>query len=229
MISATVASILTAARRYADVETSTPTLDRDTDVELLEYLNDAYRELLDLIVSKGGQDLITKSVTLTSPYTLPSDFYRAVALERGVGTNRWVDLHRFNFRERNRTLSQDWPAWRVLGEIAGPVLRLFPSDATPGDLRLWYVPNAASIAAGDTISVFGGWNTYLSIRIAQRILAADERENSALDRELKIATGRVMTAAAELSLGAPEFIPDMHRVPAHYEADGFGCDEDPHL
>ena len=205
----TVAQILTRARQWSDTETASGTVDLETDAELLVYLNEAYTELVDEILAANGMDLLLTSVTLTSPYSIAaSNVYRSVALEVPNGT-LWTPLTRFMFRDRNRYTSTQYPAWRHLGDV----LKFFPETANPTTVRLWFIADATTFISSDNVPVWNGWDTYLSVRVAMKILVKEERPSSALDEEFKGARMRVVRACQELDLGSSEQVVDTMCVP----------------
>lgn len=205
----TVEQILSRARQWADAETSSGTTDYHTDAEMLLYLNESWEELVDEILEADGLDLLLTSSDLTSPYSLTSaGVYRDVGLARVESDGREYDLPRWSFHERTRYTSTEYPAWR---RIAG-AFKFYPSAPTTLTLRLWYIPDATTFVALDTVPVFGGWSTYLSLRIAQKMLTKEERINEQLNDEFKVARKRVVRACQEIHAGKPEQVPDTLRL-----------------
>lgn len=197
MQTALASSIIQRARYAADGETPTPTVDFVTDVESLTYLTSAYRKLLDLITDAGGVDLLLLSTTLTSPsYTLPTNFYRAAAIDAQLDSNRWTTLRRFNFAERNRrNLDTSFPLWRIVGTT----LMFEPSQARPTPLRLWYIADfSAASATSDVIQTFGGWDEFLVLDVAMQMLMKEERDMSAQAARYGEVKHRIEIACREL-------------------------------
>ncbi len=223
MMSETVADIINDARLLADAETPDGTVDFNTDPELLRYLNRAYKQLVGDIVRFGGQDLILRWEILT-PATIPAyaveGVYRDVALEARNG-DRWTDLHRFTFRERNRHQDSQYPSWRWLHDaVAGGGIKFYPEDAEPAELRFWFIPDPTTFELADTVGVFGGWDAYLSARIAMMMLAKEERSTSDAAQEFKIAREHVRTSCLDLNPARADRVANVHRVPEDYEDAG---------
>lgn len=208
----TVAQIITRARQYIDAETPDGTVDLETDDELLVYLNEAYAELVDEVLANNGLDLLLTYTTLL-PSTIPpyslEDFpvYRSVAAEVPNG-DLWTELPRFMFRERNGYRSVLYPAWRWISGL----IKFFPENAAPAAVRFWFVPDATTFIESDSVPVWNGWDTYLSARIAMKMLIKEERHSSELEDEFKMARQRVQNACSDLDLGSAEQVVDTMRV-----------------
>lgn len=207
----TTTKIILDARRLIDGETSDVTVDLEPDSELLSYLNDAYAEFVDLVIDAGGTDLLATYVDLPEPYDLDG-VYRDLALSKDQGNGEFVDLRRFNFHERHKYVSTDFPAWRIMGGV----LRLFPTDADPGTLRLWYIPDATAFLEGENVPVFGGWDTYLSALIAHRCLTKEQRHSEEVEQLMTRSAARVRKACQNLNTATPDHVADVHRVAEDY-------------
>ncbi len=215
MKSKTTTKIILDARRFVDGETSSTTTDLEPDTELLSYLNDAYEEMVDFIVDAGGTDLLATYTDLSSPYTL-TGIYRNLTLSKDRGDGTYIDLPRFNFHHRNSYSSTDFPAWRIMNNT----VRLYPTNAAPGTLRLWYIPDATTFIAGDSVPVFGGWDTYLSARIALRMLAKEQRHSEEVEQEFKLAARRIQRAVQNTNVAEPEQVATVHRVAEDFYDEG---------
>lgn len=208
----TVEEIINRARQWADAETDDGTVDFETDTELLDYLNESWEELVDEILENDGLDLLIQNIDLLDSTIPPYGFddigvYRTVAAEVQNG-NDWIELPRFMFANRNVYSSTQFPAWRVMN---GAIV-LYPTTAAPALIRLWIVPDATTFAAADDVPVFGGWSTFLSTRIAMKMLTKEERHSEELENEFKLARKRVQRACRDLHLGSPEQQPQRLRV-----------------
>lgn len=208
-----VATIITRARRRCDAETATPSADFVTDAELLDYLNSAYRELVDQIAdsSEGGLELFAISATLASPYTLPAGFYRPVALDvPGTGTTTWITAPQFNFQQRNNYTNTERPMWRIIGGQ----LRFSPEAAAPTSVRLWYIPVQTASTSSDSVTTYNGWDDYLVGKLMYAILEKEERDTAPAARMVSGATARIeraimrYTQAASQRADRVEFMPE---------------------
>lgn len=216
----TTTQIILRARQLTDTETPDGTVDLETDAELLVYFNEAYEEMVDEILAADGLDLLITHADLTSPTFSLTGVYRDVALEKLVGDS-YQELPRFHFRERNKYRNTEYPAWRVQ---SGSIV-FFPAAHTLTTARLWYIPDATDFTAGASAAVFGGWGTYLSSRIAMKILAKEGRHSAEIEDEFKLARARVIRACEELHLGQAEAVPDTHRVAEDFFDDATQCIE----
>ena len=211
----TVAQILLRARQWADAETTDDTVDFVPGTEELVYLNEAYEEMVDEILDADGWHLLLTHTDLTSPWSLSSaGVYRDMALAVLDSDGKERDLPRFNFATRNQACNPDFPTWRILGGA----FKFYPASPTSSlTLRLWFIPDLSEFDNdADTVPVFGGWQTYLSLRIAQKMLAKEERINGQVDDEFKLARKRVIRACQELHIGRPEQVPDTMVVAEDY-------------
>lgn len=194
----TVTNILLDARRHADAETPSSTTDFTPDAELLRYLNAAYRRFIDIVASSGDGaiSLLLKSSVTASPYTIPADFYRVVALDmtNAMGDTPWRRVKPFTFSERNRYTDPNFPRYR----IENNVIVLEPATAAPQQLQLWYVGNAGTLGSSDSINTINGWDDYLAWDVALQIMAKDERDPSVAMQMRAEARDRIEQACADL-------------------------------
>ena len=136
-----------------------------TDVELNGYINNSLQQLYDILIQAYGNDYyIAAPKTYTTDgtnelYPLAADFYKSLGVETQTGTNRWVDIPRFNFQERNRggAGGRTNLRYRLLG--ANLWLRSGASIPAAGIIvRQWYAPRLMPlINDGDTVDGFNGW------------------------------------------------------------------------
>jgi hypothetical protein len=196
-------AIITRARNLSDSNTPTPTVDFVTDAELLDYLNQAYKELIDLIAdsSDAAIELMAKTATLTSPWTLPADFYRALTIDvprdTASTTNPWMETQMFSIRGRNRYWNERYPAWRIVG---GAIV-WEPPTTTIAQARVWYIPNFTELSAtSSTVTTYNGWDAFLTGTLIMNILAKNEQDTS-LGRQMREeARKRIETACSRITL-----------------------------
>lgn len=211
----TVDQVITRARRMADAETSTPTTDFVTDAELLVQLNAAYREFVDLVASQGDAalELLATSVELPSPFYLPADFYRLIAVDLPDDTQagRWVDAKSFNFRDRNRFYgTRPFPRYRLVGGQ----LVLTPTETAVTTLRIWYVPYVDDlILPVDLLVTYNGWEDYLCSTLASYICAKEDRDTGPHKALRDVATARIAEACSNLVLAGTQTIAQVEWQP----------------
>lgn len=215
MLTVTAGDIITQARSAADAESATPTLDFVKDAELFLVLTRAYRELIDIIIAEdGGLELLATSATLTTPYALPADFYRHIAVEiPGSDANTWKPLKQYSFRQRNDYSDVTYPRYRIVGNA----LLMRPSTAAPTSVRLWYVafPAALTLSADATKSV-NGWDDFLIYTLAAYICRKEDRDEQGHQSSRGEALARIRTACKDISVGDTTTIADVETQPEEY-------------
>src|SRR5688572_30382482 len=212
----TVASIITKAKQLSDMENSNFV----SASEWLAYVNDGYKELYDLLVSKF-EDYYTVSSLFTvaagaTSYSLPAAFYKLRGLDRSAGGGDWYALNQFNFQNRNRSSAAPrfqgvTPA--VEYRILGSSLIFSPDNLAPGDYRLWYVPLATTLTStADTVDGVNGWENYIEVCAAMSALVKEESDVSALVLQRQNLGRRIEEMAANRDVGAPQQVTDVTPV-----------------
>lgn len=211
----TLAQLKTQIRERADMENSTFI----SDTELLSYINLSYAELYDLLVSRF-EDYYTLSTNLTissgSSVALPTDFYklRGVDLRLDSSGNSWSAVPKFNFNNRNtrsanvsRLLSGQFnTSYRIVGSD----LHMVPTDNATGTYRLWYVPVYTPLASdSDTLDGVNGWEEYIIVDAAIKMLAKEESSTTHLDQQKQALIDRVEQMAQNRDMDQPEVIADV--------------------
>lgn len=214
MLTVAASSIVTQARQAADAETSTPTTDHITDTELYTVLTRANRRLTDIVLAEdGGVELLLTSATLTSPYTLPADFYRAGAVEIPDDQNgTWKALKEFPFRQRNDFNDVSNPRYRIVGGA----LKLSPASAAPSSIQLWYVPVPADITSSSQVMSVNGWEAYLVAALAEYICVKEDRDPSLHVQARVEALATIRTACKDISYSDTQTIADVTAYPEEY-------------
>lgn len=141
MATRTTAQLVKGVRQLANVQNSTFVLDR----EILDRINEALKELYDLILSvyehyyesaynftlTGGQSGYTQSLAALS-------FYKDNTLELNPGTSNMRVLNRLpSNMERDSAIG---PRYEIKG--TPPVLSVFPPELSAGSYCLRYTPDA---------------------------------------------------------------------------------------
>lgn len=202
----TIANILAEARSRADAETPDPTADFTTDVELIRYANKSYKQLIDLICSQGDAaiDLLAVSTTLTTPFVLPTDYYRLVGLDgpNPGSISPWIALRPFQFKNRNTYTDTQFPRYRIVNGA----LMLTPSDSTVTSVRLWYVPVPATLTDVSSVQSFNGWDDFLVGSIAAAICVKEDRDPSPHLGYAQAAASRILEACSRLAIAEPKTI-----------------------
>ena len=219
----TVASLETRARRRADM------INRNfvTSAEWLQYLNDGYKELYDILVARF-EDWYTESLEFSvasgvESYDLPANFYKLRGLDRSAGAGEYITLRPFNFNDRNvkgglirRTRLSD-----VEYRIMRDTLIFEPRDRALGDYRMWYVPRANDLTvSSDTVDGVNGWEEYIVLVAAIKALQKEESDVSVLLAEKGSLYQRIELMSANRDGGMTERVTDVS-MESHAYSRGF--------
>lgn len=181
-------------RRLTNLETSNQARSIVTDAEVLEHLNDGYRRVWDIAV-EVAPSFLAKRASLATPYTLPTDYLGALAVDYVVGDETRA-LRPYQLAERDiyQHASSDWPYWHANLYGAAGARLFFQPTTFAGTVTLHYVPLAATLAAAGTYLAGNAWEEYI-VRSAQcAVLEKQEYDTLAAERRLEDAERRVRRA-----------------------------------
>ena len=198
MATFTEADLRTRARRRADMENSTFV----TDAEIQDYLNSSISELHDFMV-KSYEDYFVSEQTYSVPIAtgganLPDDFYKALGVDYDSG-GITSTLRAYSFTERN---IYNTP-YAVIDRLAEPMykvegnkIKLIPNNSQSGSITLYYVPQATQFSSTVTEieNVIPGYEEYVVVATAIRMLMKEESDVSALERERQQLASRIIRA-----------------------------------
>ena len=212
----TLAQLRTRSRERADMEDS----DFVSTTEELSYINASYAELYDILVSRF-EDYFTINTEITvasgdSSFPLPTTFYKLRALDLRLDSsgNNWTALPKFNFNNRNirnsnvsRLLSGQF---NISYSVVGANVELVPTDSALGTYRLWYVPIYTPLAdESDTIDGISGWEEYIVIDVAIKMLNKEESSVTHLVKEKEAMLKRIEDMANNRDVDQPEVVGDV--------------------
>ena len=208
----TLAQFKTRAREASDQEGSLFV----SDSELTTYINSSAQELYDLLVS-SFTDLYTtlsasQTPTVTAAITLPADFYKLRGVDYQISTSEWVDVQQFSFQERNNNNSLAFGSFNRLTDVryrlTGSSILLTPEDkALNSTFRIWYVPVMSELVDDtDTFNGINGWEQYIVIDAAIKMLNKEESDSSNLVLQKKQLKERIETMAQNRDAANPEVI-----------------------
>jgi len=213
----TVSSLITQAKQKADMENRNFV----KPDEWIQYINDGYKELYDILVSKF-EDYYTLGpvafsvATGQTSYTLPTDFYKLRGVDRSNGGSNFIPLLPFNFNDRNRrTFYRRWGGIEptVRYRIFGNKLIFNPQEQAPGSYQLWYVPQAADITTdSQTIEGVNGWEEYIVFSAAIDALAKEESDVSVYEAAKQQMLQRIQALAANRDAGQCDTVGDVTRA-----------------
>jgi hypothetical protein len=210
----TLAQFRTRSRQRADQELGIGQ-DPDThfisDTELNTYINASAQELYDLLIAATDQDYyltfsLPTIVNNATEMSLPTDFYKFKELERKESSDddtKYRVIRKFNFNERNRGGLR----YRVVKDKI-----LMSTQLSGGDVyRLWYNPKMTVMSSdSDSFDGINGWEEYVVIDAAIKMMNKEESDPSALMSEKSAIMARIQ-AMAERDIGEPDRITDRRR------------------
>lgn len=172
------------------------------DDELKAYINSSACELYDLLVSAYGNDYFRASYAFstsgnTSAYDLPADFYKMIGLDYIIGSQEALTLKPFQFNERNRYRQGTY--WNAITGAAGPRYNIandqiifMPVPDGVYSMELWYVPACPVLSAsGDEFDGINGWEEFIIVDSAIKMLGKEESDTSLLERRRNALVKRI--------------------------------------
>lgn len=190
MRTVTLQELMDRARQYADMQNN----NFITEPELKLYIKNACTKYWNLI-NQLGQDynLITSPTTLfesnVKDYALPSDFLHVRGVDLAVSSSPqpndiWLNVKPFQFAERNRF--QGYPYFSGFGistylryRIKNNFISFDPYPQGYGSFRIHYTPVMPDLLQPtDTIDGINGFEDYIALKAAERMLAKEESDVS---------------------------------------------------
>ena len=215
MATYTESDLRTRARRRADMENSTFV----TDAEIQDYLNSSISELHDFMV-KSYEDYFVSEQTYNAPLAtggenLPADFYKALGVDYDSG-GITSTLKAYSFTERN-IYNTPYAVIDRLAEpmykIEGTKIKLIPGNSQSGTITLYYVPQATqfSVSVTEIENVIPGYEEYVVVATAIRMLMKEESDVSALERERQQLSSRIIRAISPRDASGSHAIRDVRK------------------
>jgi len=148
----TLSSLRTSVRQRADMENSQFV----TDTELDSYINNSYKELYDIVVSRFEDYYSTQllfTVSTGNTQALPTDFYKLRGIDELLGgVDNYLPLTKWIFGERgtvNRITGLGLTGYlRPQYRVMGGNIEFLPETIATGDYRLWYIPLCQDMVVG---------------------------------------------------------------------------------
>lgn len=204
------------AKQHADLSNSRfVTLE-----EWNSYIVASYFELYDLLVTTFEDYYVASPYSITTDgstqYTLPTDFYKLVGVDLGLGTGStsWVTMKKFQFISRNNYTFPSQPAtylgpFSLRYRVVGNTLFVSPPPSSGSTIRLWYVPKLTQpLAETDILSGVSGWLEYVIVDAAIKALIKEESDPSALMAQKMALLKRIEDSANNRDEGQPEKVSD---------------------
>jgi len=215
MATYTESDLRTRARRRADMENSTFV----TDDEIRDYLNSSISELHDMMV-KSYEDYFVSEQTYTIPLatgggSLPDDFYKALGVDYNSG-GITSTLRAYSFTERN-VYNTPYAVIDRLAEpmykIEGNKIKVIPTNSQSGTITLYYVPSPAQFSStvSEIENVIPGFEEYIVVATAIRMLMKEESDVSTLERERQQLASRIIRAISPRDASGSYAIRDVRK------------------
>lgn len=183
------------------------------------YINQSAFELYDLLTTVYEDYNLAAPYQFTTDgvsndYTLPTDFYKIMGVDLGLGTqgNAWVTVQKFNFIERNRYVypnvtSTFLGVFNMRYRVMGNKLKFIPTPSAGQIVRVWYVPRMTQLLQDtDVLDGISGWTEYIVVDAAIKALKKEESDVSELMAEKQMLKQRIEESAQNRDAGMPDTI-----------------------
>lgn len=189
-----------------------------TDSEWNLYINQAYFELYDLLVTVYEDYFMTTPLTITTDgsqqVNLPTDFYKLLGVDLGLAgnTTAWITLKKFNFISRNRYVypqinSTFFGCFNLQYRLMGNTLFFIPAPSAGQFLRIWYIPKLTQLLQDtDILKGISGWSEYVIVDAAIRALQKEESDVSVFMEQKMMLKARIEESAMNRDAGEPDTI-----------------------
>lgn len=215
----TLSELKVRAREAADMVSSTFI----EDPELTRYINASAQELYDLLIAAYGQEyyLAEDSIPVvsgTDTYDLAADFYKLLGVDLilSASGNEAVTLHPYALSERNKfnnsylTVSNSNGSVRARYRLQNNKIKLIPEPSGGYSLNIHYIPAMTKFVADpDTFDGVNGWEEYIVIDAAIKMLRKEESDISALTFEKNDMLKRIEAMASSRDVGMSESVSDV--------------------
>lgn len=166
-----------------------------TDEELTGLINASYADLYGELVVSGlhtAESVYTITATGATSYALPADFYSLLGVFRSEN-GRKFRLGRHSVRHRVGTAATgNGSSYRVVGST----VELSPTPSS-GTYEVLYIPQPAQLAAADdTLDGMLGWEEYVVVDVAIKVLDKGEDDSQHLRMERERILSRIQQQAA---------------------------------
>jgi hypothetical protein len=193
-----------------------------TQQESYSMINQSFKELYDILVSKWGQDYkVAQPYSFTtdgssSLFPLPADLYELMGVEVALNPsdpNSWVTLKKFEFIQRNLwnypNVYTFYGITNLRYRLNGDNLYIVPICSANQTIRIWYAPRPNQlINSTDTVDAISGWEEYIVADCCVKILAKEESDPSIFIAQKNALLERIESMAQARDIGEPETVSD---------------------
>lgn len=214
----TLAQLKQRARERCDMVNSTFI----SDAELTSFINSSVKELYDRLLDAGEFYYMSTAtiniVANTAAYDLPTDFYKMLGVDLVVDAQgNGVTLKPFQFEQRNAYLFT--PTWNVVGlsylryMIQANKIKFVPVPNGSTTVKIYYAPAFTNLSANsDTFDGINGWEEYVVIETAIKMLIKEESDPQALMLQKQEITQRIDSMKHNRDYGSASRIADVTRT-----------------
>lgn len=200
-----------------------------SDSELINYINQSYYELYDLLVQKYGDDyFVAPPISFQTDgqsdiYPLPDGtlYSGAPALYKSLGFDlnlsnqpqSYITIPPFMFSERNRYSVPNMQAFYGLTNLRyrlrGNNVWFTPLPAGGQVIRMWYIPRLSPMTQlTDECDGVSGWTEYIIVDAAIKCMQKQESDTSVLLTQKLALIQRIEAAAENRDAGNPQRVND---------------------
>lgn len=226
--SRTLLQLRTEVRQRADMVNSAFVTDSEVD----RCINQSWARLYEALLA-AGEDYYLKYVDVNTPVgafydlenytssggTAATDVYQVRGVDANYSGNITVNVPRFSWEERNLYLAAPaltpyYPivAYRFMQNptTGKDAIEVIPATSTGvTNLRIWYYPNPKVLAADtDTIDGRSGWEEWVVVDAAIKLLTKEESDTTQLERENARIWQQIVLAAQNRDSGQSKRITD---------------------
>jgi hypothetical protein len=171
-----------------------------------------------LLLEAFGQEYFYSTQSLatvngTQSYSLPSTFYQMLGVDVDLGGGEYMSIRPYNFHERNaHMLGFGWGyPDGVQYRIMGSKIYFIPVPTAVENVLLHYIPYPTSLSAdGDTFDGINGWEEYVVVDCAAKMLEKEESNADHLYKRKAELQQRIQGMASRRDAGFPERVVDIH-------------------
>lgn len=225
----TIQNIVDTAIDLADMRNSafidTTGINGTAVTEILRYVNLAYRDLYQQIVSsKEFYFTIATNISIvsgTASYNLPSDFYKLDGVDMALDSSgRYLTLKPFGFMERNKfrsglalTVAPYGQVFRYI--VVANTIQFIPLPSQACTIQLWYTPEPVNISSlATTLTLPIGSDEYMSLYIACAMLAKEETDTTALNSKRLEVIAQIRESFKDRDQGSASYVVDESTINA---------------
>lgn len=189
------------------------------DVELNLIINDAIKELYDLLVAARGHEYyIAPDLSITTAidvedYALPDDFYEVHSVHIGWSSTEWEPVEQFELGRDESELRRfaSWGRWSRKGfRIMGDRINFLPPPKTAQQVVLRYVPAFTELEKdSDEFDGVNGWDLLVQLDAAIAMRTMSQRETGDLAQRRERTYERIQGLAADRAAKEPKTVQDV--------------------